>query len=590
MDFSLGDLNINQNINIGDSWSKYVGNNVELNSIFQQIDINNDGKVQESELKLLKQLFSFFTKTPEEKVIKTAASQLDNGILRVTDSCVEKLVTSGSIDINLPEATYRKMAGNPEITQHIQEEQIEKLKTKFQEKFPQNIYSIDVSFDGHFYKYSVYKKQTSTNIVDFFKDSESNPIDFLKQFRQNNNGKTVYAELLDNYKAGNISEEEFRSQLTKMRDKINEYEENYRSNHDGNAPFIDVDYDRLVYDTDKYFDLKNKFANDLKNGVFTKEQIDDLQKFIKTKFNVELNDFAIYSILQFYDDDEYSEDQTINFDKLKQNIEKKQADKNRTDYLNRVINNKANPDNRSLDDIATTADIVEQNYEKYDFDINKSKIGDLVAKSEQKNKNAQKNLEILDNNETITIKNVSTNEKHVINLKKLTEGLNSAEQQVFKNSLRNMKPQVIWEFAKEIDTILPKASVLSEGAYDIEKDAMLINEDTTAYSLTHETVHAMMATVIDGENTFNEDISQELKSTYKKELQNYEKAHHNFHEGDNYCSANIHEFAAEGGCLYLTGDSPSAFTIAQFFPESYRILVKMIEKIQGQETGRKIRD
>ena len=371
MDFSLGDLNINQNINIGDSWSKYVGNNVELNSIFQQIDINNDGKVQESELKLLKQLFSFFTKTPEEKVIKTAASQLDNGILRVSDSCVEKLVTSGSIDINLPEATYRKMAGNPEITQHIQEEQIEKLKTKFQEKFPQNIYSIDVSFDGHFYKYSVYKKQTSTNIVDFFKDSESNPIDFLKQFRQNNNGKTVYAELLDNYKAGNISEEEFRSQLTKMRDKINEYEENYRSNHDGNAPFIDVDYDRLVYDTDKYFDLKNKFANDLKNGVFTKEQIDDLQKFIKTKFNVELNDFAIYSILQFYDDDEYSEDQTINFDKLKQNIEKKQADKNRTDYLNRVINNKTNPDNRSLDDIATAADIVEQNYEKYDFDINK---------------------------------------------------------------------------------------------------------------------------------------------------------------------------------------------------------------------------
>ena len=589
MDFSFSKLNINQNINIGDSWSKYVGNNVELNSLFQQIDINNDGKVQENELKLLKQLFSFFDKTPEEKVIKTAASQLDNGILRVTDNGIEKLVTSGSIDIPLSNTRYKEIAGNPKLFEHIQEEEIEKLKTKFQKKFPQNNYSIDVSFDGRFYKYSVYKKQVSTNIVDFFKDSESNPIDFLKQFRQNN-GKTVYAELLDNYKAGNISEDEFRSKLTKMRDKINEYEKNYRSNHNGNAPFIDIDYDELVHNTNEYFNLKNKFTNDLKNGVFTKEQIDDLQNFVKTKFNVELNDFAIYSILQFYDDDEYNEDQTINFDKLKQNIEKKQADKNRTDYLNKVINNKANSDNRSLDDIATTADIVEQNYEKYDFDINKSKIGDLIAKSKQKNKNAQKNLEVLDNNETITIKNVSTNEKRIINLNKLTENLNSTEQQVFKNSLRNMKPQVIWEFAKEIDTILPKASVLSEGAYDIKKDAMLVNEDTTAYSLTHETVHAMMATVINGKNTFNEDISQELKSTYEKELQNYEKAHHRLYEGDNYCSANIHEFAAEGGCLYLTGDSPSAFTIAQFFPESYRILVKMIEKIQGQETGRKIRN
>ena len=589
MDFSFSKLNINQNINIGDSWSKYVGNNVELNSLFQQIDINNDGKVQENELKLLKQLFSFFDKTPEEKVIKTAASQLDNGILRVTNNGIEKLVTSGSIDIPLSNTRYKEIAGNPKLFEHIQEEEIEKLKTKFQKKFPQNNYSIDVSFDGRFYKYSVYKKQVSTNIVDFFKDSESNPIDFLKQFRQNN-GKTVYAELLDNYKAGNISEDEFRSKLTKMRDKINEYEKNYRSNHNGNAPFIDIDYDELVHNTNEYFNLKNKFTNDLKNGVFTKEQIDDLQNFVKTKFNVELNDFAIYSILQFYDDDEYNEDQTINFDKLKQNREKKQADKNRTDYLNKVINNKANSDNRSLDDIATTADIVEQNYEKYDFDINKSKIGDLIAKSEQKNKNAQKNLEVLDNNETITIKNVSTNEKRIINLNKLTENLNSTEQQVFKNSLRNMKPQVIWEFAKEIDTILPKASVLSEGAYDIKKDAMLVNEDTTAYSLTHETVHAMMATVINGKNTFNEDISQELKSTYEKELQNYEKAHHRLYEGDNYCSANIHEFAAEGGCLYLTGDSPSAFTIAQFFPESYRILVKMIEKIQGQETGRKIRN
>lgn len=589
MDFSFSKLNINQNINIGDSWSKYVGNNVELNSLFQQIDINNDGKVQENELKLLKQLFSFFDKTPEEKVIKTAASQLDNGILRVTNNGIEKLVTSGSIDIPLSNTRYKEIAENSKLFEHIQEEEIEKLKTKFQEKFPQNNYSIDVSFDGRFYKYSVYKKQTSTNIVDFFKDSESNPIDFLKQFRQNNS-KTVYAELLDNYKAGNISEEEFRSKLTKMRDKINEYEKNYRSNHNGNAPFIDIDYDELVHNTNEYFNLKNKFTNDLKNGVFTKEQIDDLQNFVKTKFNVELNDFAIYSILQFYDDDEYNEDQTINFDKLKQNIEKKQADKNRTDYLNKVINNKANSDNRSLDDIATTADIVEQNYEKYDFDINKSKIGDLIAKSKQKNKNAQKNLEVLDNNETITIKNISTNEKRIINLNKLTENLNSTEQQVFKNSLRNMKPQVIWEFAKEIDTILPKASVLSEGAYDIKKDAMLVNEDTTAYSLTHETVHAMMATVINGKNTFNEDISQELKSTYEKELQNYEKAHHRLYEGDNYCSANIHEFAAEGGCLYLTGDSPSAFTIAQFFPESYRILVKMIEKIQGQETERKIRN
>ena len=119
MDFSFSKLNINQNINIGDSWSKYVGNNVELNSLFQQIDINNDGKVQENELKLLKQLFSFFDKTPEEKVIKTAASQLDNGILRVTNNGIEKLVTSGSIDIPLSNTRYKEIAGNPKLFDHI---------------------------------------------------------------------------------------------------------------------------------------------------------------------------------------------------------------------------------------------------------------------------------------------------------------------------------------------------------------------------------------------------------------------------------------------------------------------------------------
>ena len=100
----------------------------------------------------------------------------------------------------------------------------------------------------------------------------------------------------------------------------------------------------------------------------------------------------------------------------------------------------------------------------------------------------------------------------------------------------------------------------------------------------------MMATIIDGKNTMNENLFKELVDTYEEEQKAHEeKRLRNLSvDGSNYtyCAENLTEFAAEAGCLWLSGKSNSEFTIATHFPKSYRLLVQLIEKIRTQETGR----
>ncbi len=102
--------------------------------------------------------------------------------------------------------------------------------------------------------------------------------------------------------------------------------------------------------------------------------------------------------------------------------------------------------------------------------------------------------------------------------------------------------------------------------------------------------HAIMATVIDGKNTFNEDLYNELVETYKVEQAEYLAKNLSKYgaSGYNYCASNLREFAAESGCLYLTGESVSEFTVAKHFPKSYRLYVSLVQKIQAQTENRSL--
>lgn len=199
-------------------------------------------------------------------------------------------------------------------------------------------------------------------------------------------------------------------------------------------------------------------------------------------------------------------------------------------------------------------------------------------------------LEVTESENKITIYNKKTNQQRVIDLAKLTENLSGKLQSSIPNAIRDMNKKALWEFAIEVKRINTNNSTTNGGDYNPETDTINVNNLTDLYSLTHEMCHAIMATVIDGKNTFNEPLYKEFVETYKAEQSEHEaKGLKNFGACDYvYCAANIHEFAAEAGCLYLTGESGSSFTIAKHFPKSYRIYVAILEKILSQEDGRSI--
>jgi len=98
-----------------------------------------------------------------------------------------------------------------------------------------------------------------------------------------------------------------------------------------------------------------------------------------------------------------------------------------------------------------------------------------------------------------------------------------------------------------------------------------------------------MATMTDGENTFSELQFENLVKTFEEEQKEYKNKFQTTHKYA-YCATNIHEFAAEAGCLWLTGKSNSEFTIAKHFPNSYRLLVQLVEDIRSRTEGRNMHD
>lgn len=252
------------------------------------------------------------------------------------------------------------------------------------------------------------------------------------------------------------------------------------------------------------------------------------------------------------------------------------------DYLENILC--YNGYNDTLESINQQAEIIEAEYERYNFDIYNSEIGDLVKTSNARNDAIEASLEIIRNPDKFIIKNTKTGETRSISITQLESGLTEC-QDTLTDFLYGANKRVLWEFAAEVKSLDSNPPLDSAGSYEIDTDTVNINDSTNVYSFTHEMCHAIMATVIDGKNTFNETLYKEFKDTYEQEQKEHElKGLRRFGAGGyNYCAENIHEFAAEAGCLYLTGDSGSAFTIAKHFPKSYRIFVTLIEQILSSD-------
>lgn len=621
---------IKLNLTAGSKWSEQQTGNAYLNTIFSRVD-NGDDIVQEKELTVLNKLLLLISKlTPnseflgilDNNAMKKVIEQLDNQEIRIEGNNIieEKLLgdniaQSGTIDIEYTASDYQKMRTDPSYAAELQNKQISEIKDELKNRYPDKKYHIEVTYDGKYYKYYIYdlslKKQDTAqdSAADFLNNNPEalsnieDPILFMNAFKEQTGGETIYSSLLAQFQNGKISKEEFINQLKILERKFEEYEENYENNFRGSnyAPkdnhlkYYGNDYGRIISKLERHFQKQESFDAQLAGGEFTREQIDELKQFVKTEYNVDLTDIAVAELIEsqvrnkcaIYD--ENHQHIGLDLEKFKGLCKtEKFYGESFPDYLKYILCYEANGYNETLESINEQAEIIENEYARYDFDIKTSAIADLVRTSDSMIQRAEKELEITETSDRITIRNKNTGKERVIDLAQITKNLDDMDKYRVINAMHGMNKLTLWEFAIEVKNIGSDAIAGSAGEYIIENDTVEINKYTNTYSLTHEMCHAMMATVIDGENVFNEPLYQEFAETYKEEQAAHkEKGLKQFGASDyNYCSDNIQEFAAEAGCLYLTGESSSKFTIAEHFPKSYRLFVNLIKKIQSQETNR----
>jgi len=430
-----------------------------------------------------------------------------------------------------------------------------------------------------------------------------NPIEFLAEYKKQSDGKTIYSWLLSSFKKGQISKEEFFNYLEILQSKFEEFEENYVDKYEKDRNVSKQNrffsygnnYGRIISKLKDCFKRQEIFENNIANGEFTREQINDLKQYIKKEFNHDLTEFAVAEFLMSHGKEKcgiYDEDYNykgIDIEKLKELCKTdKFYGESFTEYLDNVLCYAANGHNDTLESIDEHAKIVEAEYERYNFDLNKSAIGDLLKISNAKIESAEQQVCVTKTPEKISLRNEQTGEKRIIDINKLTANLDESSKETVVSALNGMNNATLWEFALEVKVIKMDASGESGGEYFIDDDHVGINSNTTKYSLIHEMCHAMMATIIDGKNTFNEPLFEEFAQVYNEEQEAHKsKLLVEYGASDyNYCASNILEFAAEAGCLYLTGESVSEFTIAKHFPKSYRLFVSLIERIQGQVENR----
>ena len=421
-----------------------------------------------------------------------------------------------------------------------------------------------------------------------------NPILFMENYKKISDGKTLYSRLLASFNEGKISKEEFLNYLDILGDKFEQYENEYnkdKTKKDYHFHNFKSEYKTIAERTKACLYRQEVMEGEYEKGLYNKNQILEVQKFLQEEYGIDISEDSIaqmYSYRQtkkFVTYDMENKCYTYNVDELRK------ACKNDKSLIENIKNRFCSYN--TLSAIEMQAKNIETEYERYNFDIHNSKIGDLVLHTENMIKEAETNITIEKNNDKIFLKDNATGQERTIDLNVLTADLNDDAKHKVLSSIEEMNNLSLWELAAEVNKSLRNDALPdSAGQYFIEDDHIGVNERTDSYALTHEMIHAMMATVIDGKNTdnYNDPLYQKFIETYNEEQAEHKRKGviHTKAVGYTYCATDIHEFEAEAGCLYLTGKSNSAFSIAEHYPKSYRIFVELIEKIRNQDNGRTI--
>lgn len=169
MDFSYFNNNnekVKLNISIGSNWDELNIQNQALNSIFAKVD-DGDRKISENELslleKLLKKADSIIEKSANNKILENdeleeIANKIDKGEITLPKQRIAKvpqnLLGSGYIEIqHTKQEDIINKNKNPE---KFQENEIEKLKNKLEERYPSEDFELELFPDGRGYSYNVY--------------------------------------------------------------------------------------------------------------------------------------------------------------------------------------------------------------------------------------------------------------------------------------------------------------------------------------------------------------------------------------------------------------------------------------------------
>ncbi len=713
------------NINAGDTW-EYLGiNNEYLNSIFNKIDDgkkDNNGyrEVSAEELSLFEKIIQKIKGVVDENKynylmdddLEEIDRQISEGIIEIPKRNNFDVENEGfkykesvvGFDVFKEKEVASLIANGADeetIIEIAKSRIIDELKTHhdYDKRFPENRYEVEVIYDGKNYQSFVYDKdfesykksdpQKLNRAVDEFIagnfdaiNTIENPVEFLEAYRKQSGGKTMLSALMTGYQEGKISSDKINKLMRQLEKKFEVFENEYKnstqnSNFGNGMSFWYGSYFDLMSRVDEYFTQEKVIQGRYENNEISREQVQELQKFIKDNYNIEIKEIVAarimdetarydYNIYEYdfeelknhyrnldekrvkysarwnapYDRDdvdrnEIKELQKLFKDEYNKDISETDAasmiksyrrpfkkgfnlEKLKQDFLNGKIFSKGNVKdfkeyleikvlgsgfikNDTLETLEAKAQVTEQEYGRYDFDIKKSPIADLARQSDKIVNRAEKEIQITKINDKIIMKNKVTKEKRVIDFNMLTASLDNANKQTLLEALNGFNKLSLWEFAKEatnsIGTFVhDEKHALAE--YNVENDNININvkakQKVDTYTLLHEMIHAMMTTVIDGKNTHNEFLYKELVDAYNEEQKVHKEKglRSDSIDGSNYtyCAQNLMEFVAEAGCLWLSGKSNSEYTIATHFPKSYRLFIQLIEKIRTQKTGRSMNE
>ena len=184
MDFSYYNNNnekIKLNIEVGTKWDSLNIQNQQLNSIFAKVD-DGDREVSDEELTLLQKLLKKAdgiinpvqkNNVLENEELKELEKQIEEGKITIPKRKIaaipQNLYGSGYIEI---QHTEKDLAEIDENSKQFYETEINNIRTRLQQKYPESEYEIEIIQSGRGYQYNLYCLDC---------DKSKNPVKTLSQ-------------------------------------------------------------------------------------------------------------------------------------------------------------------------------------------------------------------------------------------------------------------------------------------------------------------------------------------------------------------------------------------------------------------------